>query len=94
MRRPTQIKRILARLKKGKLNSFDVTYEMRIKQGPARVQELRLMGYKILSIPKRDRSVDWKLVGAPDSERPYRMELDMVNNTAKKVYIKEVFNNE
>ncbi len=89
MKRPTQQQRILARLKEGKLNSFEVTYEMRIKQGPARVQELRLMGYKILSIPKRDRSVDWKLVGVPDSDRPYKMEFDTVNNIARKVYIDE-----
>lgn len=86
MSKPTQQQRILARLRKGKLNSFEVTYEMQIKQGPARVQELRLMGYKILSIPKKDRSVDWKLTGVPDSERPYRMEFDTVNNVARKIY--------
>lgn len=60
--RPTQQEMILKRLKNGPLNSYEATFQMRIKQAPTRVKELREIGYNIISRPKRDRSVDWVLI--------------------------------
>jgi hypothetical protein len=57
----TQQKRILDRLREGGLNSYIATYEMRIKQAPTRIKELKEAGYKIVSRRRKDRSVDWLL---------------------------------
>ena len=57
----TQQERLLKELWKGKVNSYSATYSMRIKQAPTRIRELREKGYKIISIPKNDKSVDWEL---------------------------------
>lgn len=44
------------------LNSFDATYKLGLgKQTPSRIKELREAGYKIRSIQKRNRSVNWVL---------------------------------
>ena len=61
----TQRQRLLKELRKGKVNSYDATYDFRIKQAPTRIQELRVIGYNIVSHPKADRSVDWELLSEP-----------------------------
>lgn len=82
----TQRQKILNILKNGKLNSYVATYELRIKQAPTRVRELREAGYKIISTTNKDRSVDWELTELPLSERPYKMVITE-NNLARKVYL-------
>ena len=81
--------KILERLKQGKLNSYEATHTMRVKQAPTRVKELREAGYKISSVTLPDRSVDWYLDELPLSERPY--EVIFVNedgyDVARKVYL-------
>jgi hypothetical protein len=57
----TQKEQILERLKQGKLNSYEATYDMRIKQAPTRIKELREAGYTIISVTQPNRSVDWVL---------------------------------
>jgi hypothetical protein len=89
MNKPTQRQRILDRLKKGSLSSYDATYEMGIKQAPTRIKELKDMGYVIFSLRQKDRSVIWSLVRGPEKERPFRMEFDTKNNIARKVYTDE-----
>lgn len=84
--RVTQRQRILDILKNGKLNSYVATYELRIKQAPTRVRELRESGYKIVSTTNKDRSVDWELTELPLSERPYKMVITD-KNLARKVYL-------
>lgn len=84
--RVTQRQRILDILKNGKLNSYVATYELRIKQAPTRVRELRESGYKIVSTTNKDRSVDWELTELPLSERPYKMVVGS-DNLARKVLL-------
>jgi hypothetical protein len=60
--KPTQQQTILKRLKDGPLNSYEATFQLRIKQAPTRIKELRQQGYSIISRPRKDRSVDWVLV--------------------------------
>jgi len=81
----TQQQRILERLKVGKLNSYEATYEMRIKQAPTRLRELRELGYQIVSIPQKDRSVDWELTDVPQSEKPFKWVIGD-DNVARKEY--------
>jgi hypothetical protein len=62
----TQQDKLLIELKKGKVNSYFATYNMRIKQAPTRIKELKEQGYNIVSKPNRaNRSVDWELVSKP-----------------------------
>lgn len=81
----TQRQKILDRLKEGKLNSYVATYDMRIKQAPTRIRELKDEGYKISSTPKKDRSVDWELEELPLKDRPYKMVIE--GNVARRVYL-------
>jgi hypothetical protein len=83
----TQRERILEALKEGKLNSYYATYQMRIKQAPTRIKELREDGFNIVSTTNKDRSVDWELVSIPDKYRSYRMEVDPSTNLARKIYL-------
>jgi hypothetical protein len=80
----TQRETLLGELKKGKVNSYTATYDMRIKQAPTRVKELRLLGYNIVSHPKTDRSVDWELLSEP--AKPKAPEYIYVKGVA---YLKE-----
>ena len=61
----TQQQRLLIELKKGRVNSYYATYDLRIKQAPTRIKELKQQGYEINSITLSDRSVDWELAGEP-----------------------------
>ena len=66
--RITQKQRILNELierKSSGLNSYSATYDMRIKQAPTRIRELREDGYEIRSITQRDGSVNWVLEAYP-----------------------------
>ena len=51
----TQQERLLIELKKGRVNSYFATYNMRIKQAPTRIKELRQQGYQINSITLPER---------------------------------------
>ena len=66
----TQQQRLLQELKKGRVNSYFATYELRIKQAPTRIKELKELGYAIQSIQKTDRSVDWEVVGESPKPKP------------------------
>lgn len=81
----TQQDILLNELKKGKVNSYRATYDLRIKQAPTRIKELKQQGYTIISYPKKDRSVDWELLGAPKEVR-IEPEYIIRGNTA---YLKE-----
>lgn len=86
MKRKTQKQQILDKLKQGKLNSYTATFEMRIKQAPTRIKELRESGYKIKSTTKNDRSVDWELTEIPLKDRSYKWVIGK-DNIARKEYI-------
>jgi len=75
----TQRNRILERLKEGQLNSYEATYEMRIKQAPTRIKELKDRGYNITSVPNKDRSVTWVL----DYQEPKPKQYIFENGVAK-----------
>jgi hypothetical protein len=58
----SQRNKLLNKLKEeGRVNSYFATYQMKIKQAPTRIYELRAMGYNITRLPKSDGSVDWEL---------------------------------
>ena len=63
----TQKDRILEYLEKHDegLNSYYATYEMRIKQAPTRVKELKNAGYTISKKFNKDGSVNWYLISKP-----------------------------
>ena len=61
----TQQQLLLKELRKGAVNSYYATYDLRIKQAPTRIKELRGQGYEITSIQQKDRSVNWVLTHAP-----------------------------
>ena len=84
--RRTQRQRILDRLKEGPLNSYEATFEMRIKQAPTRIKELKEEGYKIISTRQKDRSVDWELAELPLKDRMFKMVVGE-DGLARKVYI-------
>lgn len=80
-----QQRAIVDRMKKeGKVNSFDATYEMAIKQAPSRIAELKDKGFKIGSRPSKGRSVDWYLEDMPKEEKPFTWVVE--NGLARKVY--------
>ena len=47
------------------LNSYTATYDLRIKQAPTRIKELKEAGYIIHSTPQKNRSVTWVLEAYP-----------------------------
>jgi len=47
------------------LNSYFATYQMRIKQAPTRIWEIKKEGYRIITIPQKDGSVNWILEAYP-----------------------------
>lgn len=86
VKKGTQCARVLDYLKQhGKLNSYDATFELRIKQAPARIMDLKRMGYKIRSVRQENRSVDWVLDELPQKERPFTWEIGE-DDIARKVY--------
>lgn len=44
------------------VNSYDLTYKYSIKQAPTRIKELKELGYKIVSVRQKNRSVNYVLV--------------------------------
>jgi len=81
----TQRSKILKVLKEGRLNSYTATYNMKIKQAPTRIKELKELGYKILSLRNKNRSVDWILVGLPLENKAYKFVIGK-DNIARRVY--------
>lgn len=65
-RRASQRDRIMGLLRRGPVNSYDLTYRHHIKQAPTRIFELRKRGVQILSKKRADHSVDYHLL-APAS---------------------------
>ena len=65
----TQQQLLLKELRKGAVNSYYATYDLRIKQAPTRIKELRGQGYEINSIQQKDRSVNWVLSGENYAEK-------------------------
>ncbi len=62
----TQNERLKKELKeKGFVNSFVATYQMRIKQAPTRISEIKKEGFLIKSIPQSNGSVNWVLEAEP-----------------------------
>ena len=76
----TQQQELLSELRKGKVNSYQATYAMRIKQAPTRIKELKELGYDINSVTKSDRSVDWYLNSEP--QKPKKPEFYFYGNVA------------
>ena len=50
------------------VNSYDATYNMKIKQSPTRIFELRNEGWDISSITQKDRSTLWILNYTPPKQ--------------------------
>jgi hypothetical protein len=62
----SQQQRLIKQLEeKGFVNSFVATFEMKIKQAPTRIKELKLQGYVIKSKPQSNGSVNWVLEAEP-----------------------------
>jgi len=57
----TQQIKLLQALREGSVNSYFATFNMRIKQAPTRIRELKLQGHEITSTKLPDRSVNWEL---------------------------------
>ena len=71
MNKHTQQETLLLALKQSTngVNSYYATYNMRIKQAPTRIKELREKGYIINSVTNPDRSVNWILSGVPSIKK-------------------------
>lgn len=78
----TQQQKLLEALKIAPVNSYFATYNLRIKQAPTRVRELKEAGYQITSKTNPDRSVDWILFGAPKPIEPEVKRYEFVGNRA------------
>lgn len=89
---------ILNRLKKGSVNSYELTYQLSIKQAPTRIHELKKMGYNIDSIFKANGSVDYILLDDVKNLLSINDQKKVKNNTIKDTkkdlkYNKDINNN-
>jgi hypothetical protein len=79
----TQHEKLLKAMKeKGYINSFVATYELRIKQAPTRILELKKMGFMIKSIPQGNGSVNWTLEAEPKLILKKKQDFVFKGNTA------------
>ena len=91
MDKPTQQERILNALKirPNGLNSYVATYEMKIKQAPTRINELRNKKYNIVSVPNSDGSVNWILNGTIKEEVKPTYKWEFEDGIAKQVLVNQ-----
>lgn len=84
MKKLTQRQRILNELidlKEVGLNSYYATYDLRIKQAPTRIWELKKEGFVIETKSNKDGSVNWTLIAHPP--KIVKTYIDKGNNTLK-----------
>lgn len=89
MKKLTQRERILEYLSTHPegLNSYTATYDMKIKQAPTRIKELRDRDYKIDSVPQKDGSVNWVLRQTPPKViKHYRIKDNVAYVTEEIIY--------